>query len=119
MSRKKGNQPDTREEKPAGNLRAQGEGSAQSARLSVRVTPRSSRNGFIKYEDGCAHIRVSAPPVDSAANAACCEVVAGLAGVRESQVSIIGGAHNRNKVISIEGISAEDLAERLSKAVAS
>lgn len=119
MSRKKGNQAGSGEEKAMGKARTPDKESAQSARLSVRVTPRSSRNGFIKYEYGCAHIRVSAPPVDSAANAACCEVVAGLAGVRESQVSIVGGAHNRNKVMNIEGISVEELAERLSKATAS
>jgi len=84
-----------------------------TCRLSVRVTPRSSKNELIGYNGDTAQIRVSAPPVDSAANAACCELIAQLVGVRPGSVEIVGGAHSRNKVFQISGLTREEVDEKL------
>ena len=91
----------------------------EHARLSVRVTPRSSRNELIGYDGTVAQVRVSAPPVDSAANEACVALIAEILDVRRSQVAIVGGAHNRSKVIEVQGLSPGALDAKLRAAVGS
>ena len=88
-----------------------------TCRLTVRVTPRSSRNEIISYDGEVAQVRVSAPPVDSTANAACTELIARLVGVRSGSVEIVGGAHSRNKVLQIDGVTREVVDEKLRVAV--
>ncbi|MGO8672131.1 MAG: DUF167 domain-containing protein [Capsulimonadaceae bacterium] len=77
-----------------------------SARLSIRVTPRASRNQATAYSDGVLHLRLTAPPVDGAANAACCAFVAEMFDVPKSSVWVVSGAHSRTKVVEIEGVDA-------------
>jgi uncharacterized protein YggU (UPF0235/DUF167 family) len=54
-------------------------------------------------------VRVAAPPVDGKANAALCALVAELAGVPRSRVSVVRGAASRDKVVRVEGIEPADL----------
>ncbi len=85
--------------------------------MTVRVTPRSSRNELFGYDGAVAQIRVSAPPVDSAANEACVALIAELLNVRKSQIAIVGGAHSRSKVFEVQELSAEALDAKLRAAV--
>lgn len=73
--------------------------------VRVRVTPRSSRNEIIRYEGGVLHVRITSPPVDGAANIACCEFVAGLLGVPKSSVSVVKGHKSREKTLVVEGFT--------------
>ena len=45
-------------------------------RLSVRLTPRASSNAVLRYEGGVLFLRLTAPLIEGAANAACCAYVA-------------------------------------------
>jgi uncharacterized protein YggU (UPF0235/DUF167 family) len=54
-------------------------------------------------------VRVSAPPVDGKANAELCSLVAELAGVPRSRVSIVRGLSSRDKVVRVEGVDAREL----------
>ncbi len=87
---------------------------APPARLSVRLTPRASSNAVVRYQAGVLFLRLSAPPVECAANAACCAYVADLLGLRPSQVSVCHGHKSRDKVLAITGLSEETVRERLS-----
>ncbi len=58
-------------------------------------------------------VRVTAPPIDGAANAACCAFVAELLGVRPAQVMVSQGHKSRDKVLEITGLSEERVWERL------
>jgi uncharacterized protein YggU (UPF0235/DUF167 family) len=53
--------------------------------------------------DGRLVVRVAAPPVAGAANAAVCELVAKAVGVPKSRVSVVRGARSRDKLVRIEG----------------
>lgn len=53
------------------------------------------------------HIRVTAPPVDNAANAALVELIAERLGIAKRQVRMVAGASSRRKVVEIEGVTAE------------
>ena len=72
-----------------------------SLRLEVRVIPRSPRNAIDGERDGRIVVRVTAPPVDDAANKAVIEVIAGAYGVAKSRVRILSGGRSRNKTVEI------------------
>lgn len=84
-----------------------------SAIVNVRVHPRASRNEVAKWDNGVLSIRVTAPPVEGAANKACIELVAEALGVRTSQVGLVSGQKSRNKVLSVAGLSQEEVNARL------
>jgi uncharacterized protein (TIGR00251 family) len=65
--------------------------------------------------DGCVKIRVSAPPVEGAANSAIIEFVAGTLKVAKSRVRVVSGASSRRKVIEIDGVAADVIEAALLK----
>ncbi len=78
-------------------------------RISVRVKPRSSRDGIVSYDAATRslEIRVKAPPVDSAANEAVVKVLAKALGVPKSRIWIVKGANSRDKTLEIDAESAK------------
>ncbi len=81
--------------------------------ISVRLIPRARANEIAGERDGAVLVRVTAPPVDGRANAALCRLIAKRAGVGVRSVSVIRGAGSREKVVRVEGVSAEDLRRAL------
>ncbi len=75
--------------------------------LTVHVQPRSSRNEVCGIHGEELKVRLTAPPVDDAANRLCVEFLAGLLGVAKSRVSIIAGAKSRHKTIRISDIGCK------------
>lgn len=73
-------------------------------RLSVRLTPRASREGIEGVRDGVLQVRVSAPPVDGAANEALLRLLAKRLGVPRSALTIVLGDTARTKVVEVDGI---------------
>ncbi|MGA8218857.1 MAG: DUF167 domain-containing protein [Solirubrobacterales bacterium] len=78
-------------------------------RLDVKVTPRASRDEIVGMRDGVLGVRVTAAPVDDAANKAVTKLIAKRAGVARSRVRIARGARGRHKRIEIEGAGADEL----------
>jgi uncharacterized protein (TIGR00251 family) len=74
--------------------------------LSIRVIPRASKNAVI-VRDGRLTVRVTAPPVDSAANDAVRVALADALDVPRSAVQIVRGHASRQKVVEIDGDAAE------------
>jgi uncharacterized protein (TIGR00251 family) len=77
--------------------------------LEVKVTPRASRNEIAGTREGVLVVRVTAAPVDEAANKAVVKLVAKRAGVAPSRVRIARGGRGRRKRIEIEGAGPEEL----------
>jgi uncharacterized protein YggU (UPF0235/DUF167 family) len=71
--------------------------------LTVRLTPRASRDELLRRPDGALVARVKAPPVDGRANEALCRLVARAAGVPPSRVTLVRGHRSRDKVVRVEG----------------
>ena len=86
---------------------------AGGVRIAVRVMPRSPRNGIDGVRDGRLVVRVTAPPVDDAANEAVVTVLATAVGLPRHAVRIVAGATARNKTIAIAGTTAADVIARL------
>lgn len=78
-----------------------------SVTFAVRVVPRSSRNQIVGVEGGALKIKLTAPPVEGAANAALIEFVAEWLGVRRSAVSIVSGDKARNKFVRVSGVTRQ------------
>ena len=66
-----------------------------SVRFAVRVQPRASRSEIVGVHGDAMKIRLSAPPVDGAANDALVELVADALGVSRRSVRIVGGESSR------------------------
>jgi uncharacterized protein (TIGR00251 family) len=84
------------------------------ATLSVHVQPRASRNAIAGWAGEALKIRLTAPPVEGAANAACLAFLADLLDLPQSQLEILRGARSRHKIIRITGLTQEELHARLS-----
>jgi uncharacterized protein (TIGR00251 family) len=84
--------------------------------LSVKVQPRASKNAVLSQSDGTFKVRLTAPPVDGAANEALVEFLAGTLDVSRSQVEILSGHTGRQKIVKVRGISEEDLRRVLNEA---
>lgn len=81
--------------------------------LTVRLQPKASKTAIVGEMEGALKIAVTAPPVDGRANEACTRFLAELLKVARSSVTIAAGASSRNKVIRIDGVTAEQVRSRL------
>ena len=86
---------------------------APSTLLSVRLTPRAARERLVAGPDGGYVAHVTAPPVEGAANAALCRLVAKAAGVAPSRVNIVRGHRGRQKVVRVDGVGEADVRARI------
>lgn len=77
--------------------------------FSVRVIARAHRDEVSHERDGRFVIRLTAPPVGGAANAALCRLIARRAGVPRSRVTIVRGHSSRDKLVRVEGVTADEL----------
>ena len=75
--------------------------------LSVKVQPRASRNEIGEPLGDALRIRVTAPPVDSAANDAVVQLLAGALGIGRGSVAVVRGRTSRHKLIRIRGLTPE------------
>lgn len=85
--------------------------------MAVRLSPRGGRDaieGWALDEAGrpFLKVRVSAPPVDGAANAALEALLAKALGLPRSAVSVARGQTARIKQVEIEGCETADLVAR-------
>jgi uncharacterized protein (TIGR00251 family) len=81
--------------------------------LRVRVQPRASSDALSGEREGALVVRLTAPPVEGAANDALARVLAKALGVAPSAVSVVRGAAGRNKVVSVAGLDVATARERL------
>jgi uncharacterized protein (TIGR00251 family) len=84
-----------------------------SATLAVRIQPRASKNGVTRMADGSLKIRLTAPPVDGAANEALVTFLSDTLSVGRSQVEIVSGHTGRQKIVRISGIDRADVEQML------
>jgi uncharacterized protein (TIGR00251 family) len=80
--------------------------------IGVRVIPRSSKNS-LEWEQDSLKVRLTAPPVDGAANEALQELLAKRLALPKHAISIVRGTTSRQKVVEIAGLTLADLQHRL------
>ena len=81
--------------------------------IAVRVIPRATKSAIVGIRDGAVLVRLSASPVDGAANAELIEVMAGALDVPKRAITIKSGEAARRKTLQIAGISAATVLTKL------
>ena len=84
------------------------------ASIKVKVHPRASSNKVAGYRGEVLHLRVMAPPVEGRANAAVVSLLASVLGVAKSRVRVVRGHGSRDKVVTVESLTAEEVRHRVS-----
>ena len=90
--------------------------SPEGVLFTVHVQPRASRNEVCGVQGDELKLRLTAPPVEDAANRLCIEYIAKLLGIAKSRVSIASGARSRHKTIKVKGIASEEILSLLKSA---
>jgi uncharacterized protein (TIGR00251 family) len=84
--------------------------------LAVIATPRAGVTALAGIDGDALRVRVAAPPVDGAANAALVRYLADLLGVPKSRVEVLAGQTGRRKRILVSGMSETEARARLTTA---
>lgn len=85
------------------------------AALGVRVVTRATETEIVgRNEEGALKVRLTAGPAgDPAANAELVRFLADKLGVSADKIEIVAGADKRDKILSIVGISTEEVEQKL------
>jgi len=83
------------------------ETTAKGVRVSVRVQPRASTNEVVGIHGDALRVRLTAPPVDGAANNALIDLLRRTFGIPAGAITIVYGASSRTKVVELEGVTED------------
>jgi len=81
--------------------------------LAVKLQPRASKNEIEGPLGNELKIKVTAPPVEAAANQALVELLAEKLDCPRGAVSLVRGQTSRHKTVRITGLDAETVLRRL------
>ena len=84
-----------------------------SARISVRVSPRSRQTEILGRYGDSWKIAVAAPPERGLANEAVVRLLASVCAVPSGDVTVVIGHSARDKVIEVHGLTAAEAERRL------
>ena len=87
--------------------------SSDGVRLAIKLQPRASKNEIGEVVGNELKIKVTAPPVDSAANQALIDLLAEKLDCPRNAVQLVHGKTSRHKIIRVDGMNAAEILERL------
>lgn len=90
------------------------EGLQGGVRFRVRVQPRASRTELAGEYGEAVKVRLTAPPVEGAANEALVEFLSDRLGVAKSAVRIVRGHTGRDKTVQVAGLRPPEVRRALS-----
>ena len=85
------------------------------ALLSVKLQPRASANEICAPLGDELKIKVTAPPVDAAANQALVEFLAEKLDCSRGKVELIRGHTSRHKTILLHGFKTDEVLQKISR----
>ena len=78
---------------------------ATGVEVHLHVLPRAKRCELSGTHNGALKVRVTAPPVDDAANRAIIDLFSSLLHISKSSLAISTGLRSRHKILQINGLS--------------
>ena len=85
----------------------------ESCTIKVWVQPKSSRNQVDGFQDGALRVRVTAAPTEGQANAAVIAILAKTLGVSKSRLEIIRGYSSKDKVVSVDTLTEQEVRRKI------
>ena len=79
----------------------------------MKVQPRASANEIAEPLGNELRIKVTAPPVDAAANEAMLRLLADWLDCPRSKIELVRGHTSRHKIVKLYGLSAAEVADKL------
>jgi len=83
--------------------------------LAVKLQPRAPADGIGEPLGNELRIKVTAPPVDAAANEALLRLLAEWMNCPRNAVQLVRGHTSRHKIIKLYGLSATDVLAKLAR----
>ncbi|HNY49426.1 MAG TPA: DUF167 domain-containing protein [Smithella sp.] len=77
--------------------------------FDIQVNPNASRAEISGVQEGVLKLKVTAPPVEGAANEACIKLLAGELKLKKSQLEIFSGSKSRKKTVMVKNVSKPEL----------
>ena len=84
------------------------------AALAVHLTDRTNKNEILGIQDEIVEISLTVPSTDKKANKALVKFLAKQLRVKPSTIEIVAGQSGPQKLVSIIGLSPEEVTRRLS-----
>jgi hypothetical protein len=78
-------------------------------RFSVHVQPRASADAIVGVHGNSLKVRLTAPPVEGAANERLVIFLAETFAVPRRAIKILAGESSRSKIVEIEGVTERDV----------
>lgn len=89
--------------------------SSNSFSISVKVTPKSSKNEIVGWENDELKIRLRAVPEKGKANELLIEFLAKTLHIAKSQITLVSGATSRHKRLKIDNMEKERFLDLIEK----
>ena len=84
-------------------------------KISIKVQPNSNRNEVVGVVNGVWKIKIAAPPDKGKANKELVDFLSELLDIKKDRINILRGQTSHNKIVEIEGLSAETLSAGMLK----
>ncbi|MGI6065342.1 MAG: DUF167 domain-containing protein [Bacillota bacterium] len=81
--------------------------------FKIKVQPRAAKNELTGLIGDALKLRITAPPVDGAANEAVIRYFADIFRVPKKGVTVVSGLTSRQKTIKVIGITPEEVKRKL------
>lgn len=81
--------------------------------LSIKLQPRASTNAVGEVLGSELRIKVTAPPVDAAANEALIRLLAETLDCPRNRIELLRGHTSRHKIVKVLGLNSQAVLEKL------
>ncbi len=83
--------------------------------LDLAIQPRASRSAVVGIHDGALKLRLTAPPVEGAANKECVRLLSKTFGIAKTRIRLVKGERSRRKRVLLKGLSHAEVEEVVNK----
>lgn len=85
-------------------------------KIKIYIQPNAKKSGYAGLYDGIPKIKITAPPVDGAANNEIIKFLSKILNIPKSSINIVSGTASRLKIIEInENITEKEIILNLEK----
>jgi uncharacterized protein (TIGR00251 family) len=82
-------------------------------RIEIKAVPNAPKSEVVGWLGDALKVKIHAPPVEGKANQALCEFLAKELDLSKRAVRLLQGDASRKKILEIEGMTREQVVERL------